>query len=249
MKILVVEDEAPAARRLVKLIQEAVSEANIVQVLDSVESTVNWLRANPSPDLLLLDIHLADGNSFLIFEQTEVKCPVIFATAFDEYAIKAFKVNSIDYLLKPIEKAELQKALLKFKHLKGTATIDMQQLLAMLKEEKSEYKERFLARVADRLVPIEVAHIHYFVAEDKLIYLQTPTHKYPIDFTLDELENLLNPKHFFRLNRKVLGHLQSIQKIHNHLNGKLKITLTPNYAEELFVSREKASEFKAWLEK
>lgn len=248
MKILIVEDEFPAAKRLAKLILELEPKAEIMEMLDSIESTVKWLKSNPKPELLFLDIHLADGNSFLIFEQAEVRCPVVFATAYDEYAIKAFKVNSIDYLLKPIEKDSLAQALAKFKNSRPNETIDFHALLSSLQAEKKEYKTRFLVRISDRLLPIHINDIQYFVAEEKLVFLQTSSQKYPIDFTLDQLESVLNPKLFFRINRKFLAQLTCIHKIYNHLNGKLKLILQPEHQDEIFVSREKAGEFKLWLE-
>ncbi len=250
MRVLVVEDEAPAAKRLVQLIAQIQPSAVIVEVCDSIESTVNWLQGNQAPDLIFMDIQLADGNSFLIFEQTEIKSPVIFATAYDEYAVRAFKVNSVDYLLKPIEKSELERALHKFKTLTSPVQtlLHLQDAIQALRSGKKEYKQRFLVRIADRLVPVSVEETRYFMTEDKVVFLQTETHKYPVDFTLDQLESMLDPKLFFRLNRKHLGHVQAIHKIFNHLNGKLKLILSPSQEEEVFVSREKAQEFKAWLE-
>ncbi len=250
MKILLIEDENPAAKRLISLIKEIEPRAEILDVLDSVESAVKWFKLHQEPDLVFMDIHLADGNSFLIFEQTEVKCPVIFATAYDEYAIRAFKVNSIDYLLKPIEKSDLLNAFEKFKNLsKADFSLDVKSLLASLKNDKKEFKQRFLVRVSDRLVPVHVNEVCYFFAEDKMVFIQTETHKYAIDFTLDQLEELIDPKLFFRLNRKFLGQLKSVSKIFNHLNGKLKIILKPDYPEEIYVSRERAGDFKDWLER
>lgn len=250
MRILLIEDEIPAANRLVNLIKELEPSAEILETLDSVESAVNWFHKQQAPDLVIMDIHLADGNSFLIFDHVEVTCPIIFATAFDEYAIKAFKVNSVDYLLKPIEKHELKSALGKFKNMANkTIAVDFKTLLESIKQEKKEYKQRFLVKITDRLVPINTADICYFTAEDKLVFLQTERQKYPIDFTLDHLEEILDPTHFFRLNRKFLVQMNSIGKINNHLNGKLKVSLNPDQKEEIFVSRERAPEFKNWLEK
>lgn len=249
MKILLIEDEIPAAKRLSNLLKEMEPSAIILDTLDSVETSVKWLKVHAEPDLVFMDIHLADGNSFLIFEQIEVKCPIIFATAYDEYAIKAFKVNSIDYLLKPIDKTELQSALTKFKNSRNTTeTIDFKQLINSIKNEKKEYKQRFLVRISDRLVPINTSDVCYFFAEDKMVFLQTEQNKYPIDFTLDQLEEMLDPKLFFRINRKYLGQAKAISKIFNHLNGKLKLVLTPNQEDEIYVSRERASDFKTWLD-
>ena len=250
MRILLIEDEIPAANRLASLLKEILPSAKIIDVLDSIESAVKWFKIHQNPDLIIMDIHLADGNSFMIFEQVDIKSPVIFATAYDEYAIKAFKVNSIDYLLKPIEKAELEIAVHKFNSLSAkNEAIDFKLLINTLKSDRKEYKQRFLVKIADRLVPVNAADVCYFFAEDKLVFLQTRSNIYQIDFTLDQLEEILDPVLFFRLNRKFLGQAPSINKIFNHLNGKLKIVLDPAHPEDLFVSRERASEFKNWLEK
>jgi len=249
MRILLIEDEIPAAKRLNSLLKEMEPSAIILDTIDSVETSVKWLKIHAEPDLIFMDIHLADGNSFLIFEQVELKCPIIFATAYDEYAIKAFKVNSIDYLLKPIEKTELQSAITKFKNSRNTSeTIDFKQLISSIKNKKKEYKQRFLVRISDRLVPINTTDVSYFFAEDKMVFLQTEQNKYPIDFTLDQLEEMLDPQLFFRINRKYLGQVKAISKIFNHLNGKLKLVLTPNQDDEIYVSRERASDFKTWLD-
>lgn len=232
------------------MLKEARPEVNIMAALDSIEATVNWLKGNGKPDVIFMDIHLSDGNSFLIFEQVEVKCPIIFATAYDEYAVRAFRVNSIDYLLKPILKEDLVRALDKLMfYSQHRAPLDgLQQAIQSIKEARREYKQRFLVRYADRLIPLHVDKARYFCAEDKEVFIQTEDKKYAVDFTLDQLEELLDPKFFFRLNRKYIGQINSIDKIFNHLNGKLKLILSPVTMDEVFVSREKANEFKAWLE-
>ena len=245
------EDEAPAVKRLTSLLKDTTPTVEILAALDSIEATVNWLKANESPEVIFMDIHLSDGNSFLIFEQVEVKCPVIFATAYDEYAVRAFKVNSIDYLLKPILKEDLARALGKFSSYAMQQRFPLQDLkvaIQSIKLARKEYKQRFLVRYSDRLIPLHVEKARYFCAEDKEVFLQTEDKKYAIDFTLDQLEELLDPKLFFRLNRKYIGQIVSIDKIFNHLNGKLKLILSPTTLEDVFVSRERASEFKAWLE-
>lgn len=232
------------------MLKEARPEANIVAALDSIEATVGWLQENDSPDIIFMDIHLSDGNSFLIFEQTKVKCPVIFATAYDEYAVRAFRVNSIDYLLKPILKEDLVRALDKFMSYsqQRTPLEGLEEAIRSIKEAKKEYKQRFLVRYADRLIPLHAEKVKYFCAEDKEVFIQTEDKKYAVDFTLDQLEELLDPRLFFRLNRKYIGQINSIDKIFNHLNGKLKLVLSPVTIDEVFVSRERANEFKAWLE-
>ncbi len=251
MKVLLIEDEIHAVKRLSALLRELDSSIEVIGNLDSISSSIRWLQEKGSPDLIFLDIHLADGNSFLLFQHVQPPCPIIFATAYDEYAIQAFKVNSIDYLLKPIEKEELERALKKFRLQSRELPAyeyKIHEVIQSFKLGKKEYKQRFLVKIADRLVPVHVEQARYFFAEEKLVFLQTEDKKYPIDFTLEELEELLDPKLFFRLNRKFLSHIHSIDKIFHHVNGKLKLILKPLVADEIFVSREKATEFKAWLE-
>ncbi len=249
MKVVIIEDEAPAARRLTGLIQECKPLAKIVAHFDSVETAVDWLQNNPAPDLAFMDIQLADGLSFDIFEATPVKCPVIFTTAYDEYAIKAFKVNSIDYLLKPIDKAELDNAFAKYDTLAQKPqndTIDIGELIKVFRPDT--YKSRFLVKQGQRLIPVGVDDIAYFYAEDKLVFMLTHAgNKYIVDYTVEQLESKLNPEKFFRTNRKVITSLDAVKDVHISFNGKLKIYLKPDLSEELFVSRERAPEFKNWL--
>ncbi|KAB2915398.1 MAG: response regulator transcription factor [Bacteroidetes bacterium] len=249
MKIVVIEDEAPAARRLMGLIQEHRPLAEIVAHFDSVETAVDWLQNNPPPDLAFMDIQLADGLSFDIFEAVPVKCPVIFTTAYDEYAIKAFKVNSIDYLLKPIDKGELATAFAKYDTLAQkpqNGTIDVGELIKVFRPDT--YKSRFLVKQGQRLIPVGVEDIAYFYAEDKLVFMLTNMgNKYIVDYTIEQLEGKLNPEKFFRANRKVITSLEAVKDVHISFNGKLKVYLKPDLSEELFVSRERAPEFKNWL--
>lgn len=249
MKVVIIEDEAPAARRLTGLIQECKPQAEIVAHFDSVETAVDWLQNNPAPDLAFMDIQLADGLSFDIFEAVPVKCPVIFTTAYDEYAIKAFKVNSIDYLLKPIDKAELDNAFAKYDTLAQKPqndTIDIGELIKVFRPDT--YKSRFLVKQGQRLIPVGVDDIAYFYAEDKLVFMLTHAgNKYIVDYTVEQLESKLNPDKFFRTNRKVITSLDAVKDVHISFNGKLKIYLKPDLSEELFVSRERAPEFKNWL--
>lgn len=249
MKIIVIEDEAPAARRLMGLINECRPQAEIVAHFDSVETTIEWLQNNPALDLAFMDIQLADGLSFDIFEAVPVKCPVIFTTAYDEYAIKAFKVNSIDYLLKPIDKTELVNAFIKYDTLAQTpqnGTIDIGELIKAFRPDT--YKSRFLVKQGQRLIPVDVEDIAYFYAEDKLVFMLTHAgNKYIVDYTIEQLESKLNPEKFFRANRKVITSLSAVKDVHISFNGKLKIYLKPDLSEEMFVSRERAPEFKNWL--
>lgn len=250
MKILIVEDEAPAARRITQLVKECKPDAEIVELLDSVEGAIEWCSNNPMPDLAFMDIQLADGLSFDIFEAIPVKCPVIFTTAYDEYAIKAFKVNSIDYLLKPIDKEELAKAFAKYDELQtaNQLPLDISEIVKAFG--KQDYKNRFLVKQGQRLIPVEGENIAYFFAEDKLVFLVTKdSHKYIVDYTLEQLEEQLNPQHFFRANRKIITSMAAVSDIHLSFNGKLKIALKPlvNKGEDLFVSRDRAPAFKKWM--
>jgi DNA-binding LytR/AlgR family response regulator len=255
MKVLIIEDELPAARRFRSLIEEIDPQIEILDVIDSVESAVKWLNHHQTPDIIFMDIQLADGLSFDIFEQVKIQSPVIFTTAYDEYALRAFKVNSIAYLLKPIDKDDLAESILKFKDLKNQFSqdnihaINLENLLQSFKLNQKEYKNRFLVKLGDRLIPIADDEIAYFQADEKIVLLiTTENKKYAIDFSLDWLEGQLNPAKFFRINRKFIANFRAIQSIHTYFNGKLKIYLSPEIKEEVTVSREKSNEFKKWLE-
>jgi DNA-binding LytR/AlgR family response regulator len=245
-RIYLVEDEPLAFKRLSKLILELEPNWEIVGHADSVESAVAYLSTEAMPDLLFMDIQLADGISFSIFEKVEIKCPVIFTTAYDEYALKAFKVNSIDYLLKPIDADELRLAISKFKERSSNVLPDLTQLLQGIQGTK-KYRTRFLLTKGDALIPVEVAEIAFIVAEDKLVFLyQQSGVKSIFPFTLDELSAQLDPRFFFRVNRSIIAQRNAIQKAELHFNGKIKIHLLPTLETEQFVSREKAGAFKEW---
>ncbi len=258
MKILIVEDEAPATRRLTQLLKEIDGSIEILDCIDSIENTVKWLKHHQSPDIILMDIQLADGLSFEIFEKIQINIPVIFTTAYDEYTLKAFKVNSIDYLLKPIKKEELSHSLQKLNDLQKHFSQDnrnqlqseVENLLKSLKTNQKEYKTRFLVKLGERLVALNVDEVAYFQAEEKIVLLITKEgKKYAVDYSLDELENLVSPDSFFRLNRQYIAHFQSIKTIHTYFNGKLKLELIPDIKQEVLISREKSSIFKEWLDK
>ena len=255
MKILIIEDEALAARRIKAMVAGFDESYEILSVLNSVASTVKWLKENPSPDLLLMDIELVDGQSFEIFNQADVKCPVIFTTAYDEYAIKAFKVNSIDYLLKPVNEDDLKASIEKFHRMKSmyggqvAEAINIQNLLHELRAgPDGNYRDRFLIKSGDRLFPVEICDIAYFFTKDKANFIKThDSREFIVDNTLDELEKSVNPKKFFRINRQFLVEHKSVLKIHLWFNSKLKVELEPKPGEEVIVSREKAAEFRQWL--
>lgn len=258
MTILIIEDEKLAANRLRGLIETIDHTVEIVGMLDSIKSTVIWFETNQQPDLAFFDIQLADGLSFEIFDQVKVNCPVIFTTAFDEYALRAFKVNSIDYLLKPVDSEELKRAMDKYQHLhlsKNEEQVNqstnisspvMDKVLQMLTK---SYKNRFLVRAGEHIKTISVDQINFFYSMGKATFLNSSENKeYDIDYTLEELEVLLNPEHFFRINRKYIIALKSIKDIVNHSNSRLKLRLINSTDEEIIVSREKVTAFKSWLD-
>lgn len=254
MRVLIIEDETPAFRRLQKLLEGISDKIEILEVIDSVEMALAWFRNHAAPDLVFMDIQLADGLSFEIFQHIDVKSPIIFTTAYDEYALQAFKVNSIDYLLKPIEAKDLAQSLQKFQSLKEqfgqeAPFPDWKMLQQVFQKEETVYKSRFLVKLGERLISIPEEEIAYFLTEEKLVLLFTHTgQKYVVDYTLDDLENMLNPRHFFRLNRQCLARLEAIAKIHQYFKGKLKVLVQPPAQVELIVSRERSSTFKAWLD-
>ncbi|WP_210490254.1 LytR/AlgR family response regulator transcription factor [Rufibacter aurantiacus] len=258
MRILIVEDEAIAARRLRKMVEALEPGSKIESVLGSVASTVQWLQANPAPDLLLLDIELSDGQSFEIFAQLDVSCPVIFTTAYDEHAIKAFRLNSVDYLLKPIQEKELQRSLLKLRNMKKVFTnkapnlVNIEALLQEINQQRTPvtdlYRDRILVKQGQRMFPVICQEVAYFFTKEKVSFLRTKDSRcFQVDFTMEELERLLNPKDFFRANRQFIVNFAAIAKVSQELNAKLKISLTPDPEEEIMISREKAMEFRAWL--
>lgn len=254
MKALIIEDEYPAAERLIKLIHKADASIEILAVLDSIEAAKRWFLSHPAPDLIFSDIQLSDGLSFVIFEEIDIKSPIIFTTSYDEYAIKAFKVKSIDYLLKPIKPYELVAAIEKFKETQvafsaNDYTLKMQSLLDSLPMSGRKYKTRFLVQQQDQLLPIPQEQIAYFFTANEMVCLvRSDNRQFLVDYTLEELEKLLNPSYFFRLNRQYIASLPAVQKIHTYFNGKLKLELHPEPSHDILISREKAPFFKEWLE-
>lgn len=252
MKILIVEDEPLAAAQLAANIAVLKPGAQILAVCDTVKSAANWLQSNPAPDLSFFDIQLGDGLSFEIFEQVEFNQPVIFITAFNQYAIQAFKVNSIDYLLKPIDRTELEKALSKYETLtqsktSGISPKALEEIISSLK--KKTYKERFLVKVGTHLRVAEIPDILYFYSFQKGTYLKLNDGKdYLLDQTLEQVEQLINPANFFRINRKYLVSLKSINDVISYSNSRLKLKVLHPIDDEFLVAREKVKDFKEWLE-
>lgn len=252
MKVLIIEDEFYAAKRLIKLLLDINPHIEILDTLDSVEDAISWLSNNEEPDLVFADIQLADGLSFQIFEHVKISAPLIFTTAFDEYALKAFKVNSLDYLLKPIELPLLKKALDQFEHYKENhagEVVDWENLLSDMISKGKKYKERFLIRLGDAYAYLKVENIRLLYSEDGITFAIDKENKRNIlDHSLDHIQDYLDPDHFFRISRKYIVNIQFINKIHPYLNQRLKLELTqPAFKADLIVSREKVKTFKDWL--
>lgn len=250
MKVIIIEDEKPSARRLQRMLAEINIEAEAM--LHSVEEAVFWFKDNEHPDLILLDIQLSDGLSFEIFEQVEVKSAIIFTTAYDEYALKAFKLNSIDYLLKPIDDEELETAIDKFKSKQSTPQnlqVDLEQIKKLLINPLDKnYKKRFTVKIGQHLKMISIDDIECFYSENKGTYIFTSDNRdYLIDSTLEYLDSMLDPVKFFRVNRKFYVNVNSIKDIISYTNSRLKIILNTFSEHEIIVSREKVRDFKNWI--
>ncbi len=249
MKILFIEDEDAALRRLEKIVLEIDPKIEIIKKLDSVESSVSWLRNNPPPDLIFLDIHLADGSCFEIFEHVQVNCPIIFTTAYDEYALKAFKVNAIDYLMKPIKPLEVKEALEKYKKITPAPVPDYAALIDRLQGQQLPSLRRILVRLGQSIRLVETDDVAYFYTRDKITFLmtQSTSKRYPIDHPLDKLEEMLDPKVFYRINRQFIVHVAAIREMHPYSKSRIKIDLDPPSDVEIIVSTERSSDFKQWL--
>jgi two-component system response regulator LytT len=250
MRILIIEDEAPAASRLTKLLKSIHDEIEVVGKLDSVEAGVRFLRTGESIDLIFMDIQLADGLSFDIFQQTQVKAPVIFTTAFDQYTLKAFKVNSIDYLLKPIDEKELEQAVEKYRQLYAQKEVGLSDKIIRLVQEmnSSRFRERLLIKRGQQLSYLKTEMTAYCYADGKLCYaVDFSNNKYLLESNLSQLEEQLQPNKFYRINRHLLVNIDAINKVHTWLGGRLKLELSPGTTAETVVSRERVNGFKEWL--
>lgn len=249
MRVLIIEDELPAARRLERMILREEPSWRIVDIIDSVEGAVDFLQDDSRADLIFMDIQLADGYSFDIFEQVNIGIPVIFATAYDEYAVKAFKVNGLDYLLKPIERRELTRAIDKFKKSNYAGGIDYSMLVSLLRDDQKQYKERFLVKKGDEMKFVETKNIAYLQADSG--YVNLTTHKadqFLLDSTLDRLKDQLPPKQFFQISRQFIVNIDAISIISTWFNSRLKLKLKPLIEEDVVVSRERVKEFKKWVD-
>lgn len=250
MKAVIVEDEHIAAQNLQRLISQVDKDIEVIVVLQSVEESIEWFMLHPAPDLVFMDIHLADGSSFSIFEKVEISCPIIFTTAYDEYALKAFEVNSIDYLLKPISLKNFERAITKFRNLATTSdnnTNIIANLLSSFKQTKETYKSNFLIPHKDKFIPLAVAKIACLYTENKMVNIVTDDQQiYHLDSSLEDLGNQLNPTQFFRANRQYIVSHKAIKDISIWFGSKISINLYVSVPEKIIVSKARVSEFKAW---
>lgn len=252
MKALIIEDEVLAAQSLQKLITEVAPDTEIIATLQSIEESVAWFDENPMPDLVFMDIHLADGSSFAIFEQVQITCPIIFTTAYDEYALKAFEVSSIDYLLKPINRNDLTRAMNKFNALVGEKSNNNEAIDALMRQigMKKNYKSCFLVPERDKLIPLATANIAYFYIDTKTVKAITlDEHTYYMSQTLDDIMLQLNPDDFFRANRQFIVSRKAVKDLTIWFGNKLSLNLSVKIPEQIIISKAKVSEFKNWFSK
>ncbi|MBN8683574.1 MAG: response regulator transcription factor [Chitinophagales bacterium] len=252
MNVVILEDEQAATRRLEKLLLEINPDINILARLESVESALSWFQENPPPDLLLQDIHLADGSSFELFDYIQITTPVIFTTAYDEYALKAFKVNAIDYLLKPIKKTELEQALEKFRQTRPAVVPNYERIGAAVRKQNQETPatlQRLLVRLGASMKLIDISDAAYFYTRDKITFLvsRSQNRRFPLDMPLDKLETRLDPARFFRINRQFIVQIDAIGEMKPSSKSRLKIELHPPADTETVVSTERSGAFKRWL--
>ena len=244
MKVVIIEDEPAAAQRLAKMIKKLHPNFEIIEVLDSIEESLNWLLNNPDPDILFLDIHLSDGVSFEIFNHSEIDCPVIFTTAYDQYAVRAFKVHAVDYLLKPIKLNALDLAINRAKK-----RLDKNSLDALRKEYPStQLPKRMLIKIGKSIKVVEYKDAAFFYTKDKITFLHTfDNRRYPIDHSLEKLEQQLDKHQFFRINRQFIVNLEAISEMQSYSKSRVKVDLKPQINMDTIVSTERSAKFKKWL--
>ena len=254
LRVLLVEDEPANARNLEFMLHEADPSIEIMDVLPGVEDTVNWFTKHPDGcDLVFMDIRLNDGLSFEVFDKVKVEQPVIFVTAYDNYALQAFKANGIDYILKPYDETEIRMALAKYNRLQGTGRVkadtgQLNALLKMMQQGVPSYKQSFLVHFREKLLPLETARIAWFYTANEIVYACTNEHKqYAIEFTLEQLQTQLDPTQFFRANRQFIIQRNAIREIELYFNGRLYLKLMPEPAEKVLISKARVPEFKTWM--
>ncbi|MEI8202605.1 MAG: LytTR family DNA-binding domain-containing protein [Bacteroidota bacterium] len=249
MKAIIIEDEKLSAEHLSNLLKKIDANIQIVNTFDTIKKSVEAFKAGLKADLLFVDVHLADGLSFDIFNEISLDIPIIFTTAYDEYAIRAFKLNSVDYLLKPIGKEDLKNALEKFKkYNRNDYSLMMDNIVHAYQNMSKVYKTRFMIKMGDSIISVKTDDIAHFIFEDGIVLMATlSNHLYPVDFTLEQLENMLDPAIYFRISRKVIININSIQKTRSYFNSRLIITSSFLHDDNAIVSRERVNDFKEWL--
>ena len=251
MKVLIIEDEILSAEHLTNMLKKIDASIEVVKIVDSIKTAVEFLQSEPLLDLMFVDIHLADGVSFEIFSKIAIDTPIVFTTAYSEYAIKAFKVNSIDYLLKPIGIEELRTAITKFKKSQGNYTAKKELAKTAVDFFHKQSKSRFMVKIGDNISSIKTEDIAHFIAEDGIVLLVTKStgKRFPVDYTSDQLESMVDTDHFYRINRKVLISIDAIQKMSPYFNSRYKISSEHLKDDDGIVSRERVQDFKNWLDK
>lgn len=256
IKVVIIEDELPAQRLLKETLQEINFDIKVIRCFNSIKSAVEWFQNNPHPDIVLLDIQLSDGLSFEIFKQAKVESAIIFTTAYDEYAIQAFKVNSIDYLLKPVEKDELKTAFEKYHNYnkqfiqKQNSNIDFSKLASLIKGEKTEYRKGFLIQSNESFFHLPVEDIALFYSMQGITFAVTfEKREYSVNFSLEGLKDQLHSDDFFKINRQFIVNIDAIKRVHFYFNGKLKLEIQPTHSEDIIVGKDKVAEFKRWLDR
>ena len=254
MEVLIIEDEELAAKRLAEMLSQYNAGISVLAILPSVKDAVSWFSDHRQPDLILMDIHLSDGLCFDIFKQVQVKCPVIFCTAYDQYVMETFQVHSIDYLLKPVQYQKLERSLQKMETIASQmkpAGNDPQfsELINIIRNSQNQYKSRFMVKTGNRIKAVKISDIAYLISRNKITMLVTrEKQQYPLDYTLDELMTMLDPAIFFHVSRSLIIHIDSVKEIHPYFKGRLKLLLTPEHDEEVVISSQKTPLFKAWLD-
>ena len=251
MKVLIIEDEPATAQRLEKMLKTLIPDILLYETIDTVEDSVNYFNKGNTPDLVFMDIHLADGNSFEIFEQTVIKCPIIFTTAYDQYAIKAFKVNSIDYILKPINKVDLENSLKKYQESYSATTqnvFDINQMMELIQNKAQPELKRLIVKIGPKINAIKILDIAYFQVVNKAAYaVLFMGNRYPIDYTMEQLESELNKEQFFRVNRSFIICFDAIKSMTAYSKSRIRIELKPYCEQEVLSSTNRTGQFKSWL--
>ena len=251
MKAVIIEDEAVASQKLERMLSQVASDIQVIARLQSVEESIEWFSLNAAPDVVFMDIHLADGSAFSIFDKVKISCPVVFTTAYDEYALKAFEVNSIDYLLKPINQKYLERAVLKLRSLTTTKTDNTEMIssvLAAFRQTKMVYKSNFLIPHKDKFIPLAIDRIACFYTENKMVKIITDDHQvFSMDSSLEELYTQLDPSQFFRANRQFIVSHKAIKDISVWFGSKVSINLFVTVTEKIIVSKARVAEFKTWF--